>query len=82
VIYAASQASVYFRTGYIYYRQHNIQLVVMVFTTTCFDSHESSSGYVQNLLVEATFLLTFMDDDSCESKHVVVKTITTKCLLC
>jgi hypothetical protein len=21
------------------------------FTTTCFDSHESSSGYVQNLLV-------------------------------
>jgi hypothetical protein len=41
--------------GYIYYRQHNKQLVVMVFTT-CFDLHESSSGYVQNLLVFALLL--------------------------
>jgi hypothetical protein len=42
--------------GHIYYRQHNKQLVVMVFTTTCFDSHESSSGYVQNLFVLALLL--------------------------
>jgi hypothetical protein len=39
------------------FHQHNKQLVVMVFTT-CFDSHESSSGYVQNLLVLALLLLT------------------------
>jgi hypothetical protein len=32
----------------------------MVFTT-CFDSHESSSGYVQNLLVWAVLLLTVLD---------------------
>jgi hypothetical protein len=31
------------------------------FTTTCFDSHESSSGYVQNLLVLALLLLTVLD---------------------
>jgi hypothetical protein len=47
--------------GYIYYRQHNKQLAVMVFTTTCFDSHESSSGYVQNLLVIALLLLTVLE---------------------
>jgi hypothetical protein len=35
--------------GSIYYHQHNKQLVVMVFTTICFNSYESSSGYVQNL---------------------------------
>jgi O-antigen ligase len=46
--------------GYIYYRQHNKQLVVTVFTTTCFDSHESSLGYVQNLLVLALLLLTVL----------------------
>jgi hypothetical protein len=33
----------------------------MVFTTTCFDSHESSSGYVQNLLVLALLLLTVLE---------------------
>jgi hypothetical protein len=47
--------------GYIYYRQHNKQLVVMVFTTTCFDSHESSSGYVQNLLVLVLLLLRVLE---------------------
>jgi hypothetical protein len=31
------------------------------FTTTCFDSHESSSGYVQNLLALAVLLLTFLE---------------------
>jgi hypothetical protein len=31
------------------------------FTTTCFDSHESSSGYVQNLLVLAVLLLTVLE---------------------
>jgi hypothetical protein len=31
------------------------------FTTTCFDSHESSPGYVQNLLVLALLLLTFLE---------------------
>jgi hypothetical protein len=30
------------------------------FTTTCFVSHESSSGYVQNLLVWAVLLLTVL----------------------
>jgi hypothetical protein len=52
---------VYLCIGYIYYRQHNKQLVVMVFTTTCFDSHDSSSGYVQNLLVLALLLLTVLE---------------------
>jgi hypothetical protein len=33
----------------------------MVFTTTSFDSHESSSGYVQNLLVLAVLLLTVLE---------------------
>jgi hypothetical protein len=33
----------------------------MVFTTTCFDSNESSSGYVQNLLVLALLLLTILE---------------------
>jgi hypothetical protein len=33
----------------------------MVFTTTCFDSHESSPGYVQNLLVLALLLLTVLE---------------------
>jgi hypothetical protein len=33
----------------------------MVFTTTCFDSHESSSGYVQNLSVLAVLLLTVLE---------------------
>jgi hypothetical protein len=28
----------------------------MVFTTTCFDSHESSSGYVQNLTMTNTLI--------------------------
>jgi hypothetical protein len=45
-----------FEAPCIYYHQHNKQLVVMVFTTTCFDSHESSSGYVQNILVLALLL--------------------------
>jgi hypothetical protein len=49
------------RIGSIYYRQHNKQLGVMVFTTTCFDSHKSSSGYVQNLLVWAVLLLTVLE---------------------
>jgi hypothetical protein len=31
------------------------------FTTTCFDSHESSSGYVQNLLVLAVLLLAVLE---------------------
>jgi hypothetical protein len=31
------------------------------FTTTCFDSHESSSGYVQNLLVLSLLLLTVLE---------------------
>jgi hypothetical protein len=31
------------------------------FITTCFDSHESSSGYVQNLLVLAVLLLTVLE---------------------
>jgi hypothetical protein len=31
------------------------------FTKTCFDSHESSSGYVQNLLVLAVLLLTVLE---------------------
>jgi hypothetical protein len=31
------------------------------FTTTCFDSHESSSGYVQNLLVWAVLLLKVLE---------------------
>jgi hypothetical protein len=31
------------------------------FTTTSFDSHESSSGYVQNLLVLAVLLLTLLE---------------------
>jgi hypothetical protein len=31
------------------------------FTTTCFDSHESSLGYVQNLLVLAVLLLTVLE---------------------
>jgi hypothetical protein len=31
------------------------------FTTTCFNSHESSSGYVQNLLVLAVLLLTVLE---------------------
>jgi hypothetical protein len=30
------------------------------FITTCFDSHESSSGYVQNLSVLAVLLLTVL----------------------
>jgi hypothetical protein len=34
---------------FIDYRQHNKQLVITAFITACFDSHESSSGYVQNL---------------------------------
>jgi hypothetical protein len=33
----------------------------MVFTTTCFDSHESMSGYVQNLLVLVLLLLTVLE---------------------
>jgi hypothetical protein len=45
--------------GYIYYRQHNNQLVVTVFT--CFDSQESSSGYVQKLLVLVLLLLTVLE---------------------
>jgi hypothetical protein len=36
-------------------------LVVMVFATTCFDSHESLPGYVQNLLVLALLLLTVLE---------------------
>jgi hypothetical protein len=51
----------YLCIGYIYYRQHNKQLVVMVFTTICFDSHESSSGYVQNLLVLVLLLLRVLE---------------------
>jgi hypothetical protein len=31
------------------------------FTTTCFDSHESSSGYVKNLLVLAVLLHTVLE---------------------
>jgi hypothetical protein len=31
------------------------------FTTTCFDSNESSSGYVQNLLVIAVLLPTVLE---------------------
>jgi hypothetical protein len=31
------------------------------FTTTCFDSHDSSSGYVQNLFVLAVLLLTVLE---------------------
>jgi hypothetical protein len=31
------------------------------FITTCFDSHESSSGYVQNLSVLALLLLTVLE---------------------
>jgi hypothetical protein len=31
------------------------------FTTTCFDSHESSSGYDQNLLVLAVLSLTVLE---------------------
>jgi hypothetical protein len=31
------------------------------FTTICFDSHESSSGYVQNLLVLTVLLLTVLE---------------------
>jgi hypothetical protein len=31
------------------------------FTTTCFDSHESSSGYVHNLLVLSVLLLTVLE---------------------
>jgi hypothetical protein len=31
------------------------------FTTTCFDSRESSSGYVQNLLVLAVLLFTVLE---------------------
>jgi hypothetical protein len=31
------------------------------FTTTCFNSHESSSGYVQKLLVLALLLLTVLE---------------------
>jgi hypothetical protein len=31
------------------------------FITTCFDSHEPSSGYVQNLLVLVLLLLTVLE---------------------
>jgi hypothetical protein len=31
------------------------------FTTTCFDSHESPSGFVQNLLALAVLLLTVLE---------------------
>jgi hypothetical protein len=37
------------------------------FTTTCFDSHESSSGYVKNLLVLAVLLLTVSCSGRCWS---------------
>jgi hypothetical protein len=37
------------------------------FTTTCFDSHESSSGYVQNLSVLAVILLTVSCSGGCWS---------------
>jgi hypothetical protein len=33
----------------------------MVFTTTCFDSNESSSGYFQNLLLLVLLLLTVLE---------------------
>jgi hypothetical protein len=47
--------------GFIYYHKHNKKLVIMIFTTTCFDSHKSSSGYVQNLLVLVLLLLTVLE---------------------
>jgi hypothetical protein len=37
------------------------------FTTTCFDSYKSSSGYVQNLLVLAVLLLTVSCPGGCRS---------------
>jgi hypothetical protein len=46
------------------------------FTTTCFDSHESSSGYVQNLLVLALLLLTVLEP----TVRVSVRTATTSYL--
>jgi hypothetical protein len=45
------------------------------FITTCFDSHESSSGYVQNLSVLAVLLLVRVETCRC-------KTVITNCLLC
>jgi hypothetical protein len=46
---------------WIYLLPSTQQTVVYNGFTTCFDSHESSSGYVQNLLVLAVLLLTVLE---------------------
>jgi hypothetical protein len=48
------------------------------FTTTCFDSHESSSGYVQNLLIWGVLLLTVLEVVGRYEVVVILKLIWTK----
>jgi hypothetical protein len=49
------------RTYWIYLLPSTQQTIGYNGFTTCFDSHESSSGYVQNLLVLAVLLLTLLE---------------------